>query len=92
MGRWGVGRFGDMDVSQFIRSPDWDNDSLLTSMIDASEKNYDKQTRIESYNKLRNEMAGNIRMIDYGPNYGFIVLLSKASALIELIKKEYLLK
>jgi hypothetical protein len=89
MGRWGVGKLGDMDVSQFIRSPEWDNDTLLMSMIDVYEKNYTKETRVEAYSKLRNELAGNIRIIDYGPKYGFIVLLNKASALIGLIKKEY---
>jgi hypothetical protein len=92
MGRWSVGKLGNMDVSKFIRSPEWDNDSLLISMIDATEKNYTKETRAEAYNKLRNELAGNSRMIDYGPKYGFIVLLNKASALVELIKKEYHLK
>jgi hypothetical protein len=34
----------------------------------------------------------NNRIIDYGPKYGFIVLINKASALIGLIKKEYHLK
>ena len=92
MGRWGVGKLGGMDVSQFIRFPEWDNDSLLMSMIDAYEKNYTKETRAEAYSELRNELAGNIRIIDYGPKYGFIVLIGKASALIELIKKEYHLK
>jgi len=92
MGRWDVGKLGNMDVSRFIRSPEWDNEPLLRIMIDANEKNYTKETRAEAYNKLRNELAGNSRMIDYGPKYGFIVLLKKASALIELIKKEYHLK
>ena len=81
-----------MDVSQFIRSPEWDNDSLLMSMIDTYEKNYTKEAKAEAYSKLRNELAGNIRIIDYGPKYGFIVLINKASALIGLIKKEYHLK
>lgn len=92
MGRWDVGKLGEMDVSQFIRFPEWNNDSLLMSMIDASEKNYTKQTRAEAYSKFRNELAGNSRMIDYGPRYGFIVLTNKASALIKLIEKEYQLK
>ncbi|TAL40823.1 MAG: hypothetical protein EPN92_13930 [Chitinophagaceae bacterium] len=78
-----------MDVSQFIRSAEWDNDSLLISMIYAYEKNYTSETRTEAYSKLRNELAGNIRIIDYGPNYGFVVLINKASALIELIRKQY---
>ncbi|HET9432671.1 MAG TPA: hypothetical protein VFO37_02885 [Chitinophagaceae bacterium] len=89
MGRWGVGKLGSMDVSQFIRSPEWDNDSLLVSMISADQKNYRSEARTEAYSKLRNELAGNIRMIDYGPNYGFVVLINKASALIELIRKQY---
>jgi hypothetical protein len=92
MGRWGVGKLGDMDVSQFIHSPEWDNDSLLINMIVAYEKNFKKETRAETYSQLRNDLAGNIRMIDYGPNYGFIVLINKASALMDLIKKEYHLK
>ena len=89
MGRWGVGKLGSMDVSQFIRSPEWDNDSLLISMISAYQKNYRSEARTEAYSKLRNELAGNIRMIDYGPNYGFVVLINKASSLIELIRKQY---
>jgi hypothetical protein len=89
MGRWGVGKLGSMDVSQFIRSPEWKNDSLLISMISAYQKNYSSEARTEAYSKLRNELAGNIRMIDYGPNYGFVVLINKASALIELIRKQY---
>lgn len=92
MGRWGVGKLGDMDVSQFNRSPEWNNDTLLMNMINAYEKNYSEKEREESFSKFRNELAGNIRIIDYGPNFGFVVLRNKATALIELIKKEYHLK
>ncbi len=92
MGRWGVGKLGDLDVSQFNRSSEWDNDSLFISMIDIYEKKHTKETMAEAYDKLINELAGNVRIIDYGPNYGFIVVISKARALIKLIKKEYHLK
>jgi len=89
MGTWSTGKLGAMDVSFFKHAPIWNNDSLIIKLIESSDKTPGILNRSEFLSQFRNELQATIRLINYGPMYGFIVLQEKNEGLIKVAQQKY---